>query len=60
MKRKPIHAVSTDYTDPVTGRPRIITVCGSDYSPNSKLIAPRGDLYKLRDAGEPVCAVCSR
>ena len=54
-----IHAPFRDYTDPLTGKARIITRCGDDLPAGSGCLADEWDLAKLADDGEEeVCDRC--
>ena len=54
-----LHAPFSDYTDPLTGKARMMTRCGDDLPADSERLLSDWDLAKLSDReGEDVCADC--
>ena len=54
-----LHAPFSDYTDPLTGKARIMTRCGDDLPADSEGLSSEWDLSKLsdRESGD-VCMDC--
>ena len=53
------HATFSDYTDPVTGKARIITRCGEDYPADSDDLVSDSDLVTLsKTSDRPICVEC--
>ena len=54
-----LHAPFSDYTDPLTGKARMMTRCGDDLPADSERLLSDWDLAKLSDRdGKDVCADC--